>query len=179
MKKLKFLTVIVLGLIVGLIHLRMESKMYPKNESLSLLDSAKTLGIPRNADCIQMFESIEKWSEFYKIPKTYAYGIAYEETRYEGPFHWNYNPAQASGAGAVGPMQIMLETARRNNRDNVSREKLRTDIEYNVMTSMKVLRKLHNKYGDWKTVFGCYNTGRPLINGYAHRVYNHVIDWKR
>ena len=91
MKKLKFLTVIVLGLIVGLIHLRMESKMYPKNESLSLLDSAKSLGIPRNADCIQMFESIEKWSDFYNIPKSYAYGIAYEETRYEGPLHWNYN----------------------------------------------------------------------------------------
>jgi hypothetical protein len=42
---------------------------------------------------------------------------------------------------------------------------------------MKVLRKLYNKYGDWKTVFGCYNTGRPCVNGYAVRVYNHQINW--
>lgn len=129
--------------------------------------------------CMQMYFHIERYADSFNIPKRYAYGIASAETGYRGPFHWNYNPGQASGAGAVGPMQIMLETARRNNKDNVSREKLRTDIEYNVMTSMKVLRKLYNKYGDWKTVFGCYNTGRPIINGYAHRVYNHVIDWKR
>ena len=43
--------------------------------------------------------------------KRYAYGIAYAETRYKGPFHWNYNPAQTSCVGAEGPMQIMLSTA--------------------------------------------------------------------
>jgi soluble lytic murein transglycosylase-like protein len=128
--------------------------------------------------CLQMYFNIEKYADSFNVPKRFAYGIAKAETGYRGPFHWKYDPAQGSSAGALGPMQIMLPTARSNNRDNVSRQRLRNDIEYNVMTSMKVLRKLYNKYGDWKTVFGCYNTGRPCINGYAQRVYNHQIDWK-
>ena len=31
---------------------------------------------------------------------------------------------------------------------------------------------LYDKYGNWKIVFGCYNTGRPCVNGYAEKVYN-------
>ncbi len=127
--------------------------------------------------CIQMYTYIEMYADTFDVPKRFAYGVARAETGYQGPFHWNYNPSQGSSAGALGPMQIMLETARRNNHDNVSRYKLRNDIKYNVRTSMLVLRKLYNKYRDWKTVFGCYNTGRPCVNGYAHRVYNHKIDW--
>jgi len=176
MKKLKFLTVIVLGLIVGLIHLKMESKIYPKNESLSLLDSAKSLGIPRNAACIQMFESIEKWSEFYNIPKNYAYGIAYEETRYGGPFDWKYNSSRTSPVGAVGPMQIMLATGKAMD-PSANRKRLLTDIDYNVQLSMKLLRHLHDRYGDWHKVFGCYNTGRPMVNQYSRNVASHKIEW--
>jgi soluble lytic murein transglycosylase-like protein len=126
---------------------------------------------------IQMYNYIKQYADSFDIPLRYAFGIANIETGYRGPFHLSYNHAQGSSAGALGPMQIMLETARRNNHDNVSRERLRNDIEYNVRTSMKVLRKLYNKYGDWKVVFGCYNTGRPCINGYSHRVYNHKINW--
>jgi soluble lytic murein transglycosylase-like protein len=129
--------------------------------------------------CMQMYFHIEQYADSFNVPKRYAYGVAAAETGYRGPFHWKYNHAQGSSAGALGPMQVMLETARRNNKDNVSRERLRNDIEYNVMTSMKVLRKLYNIYGDWKVVFGCYNTGRPCVNGYAQRVYSHQINWKQ
>ncbi len=129
--------------------------------------------------CMQMYFHIEQYADSFNVPKRYAYGIAAAETGYRGPFHWKYNHAQGSSAGALGPMQVMLETARRNNKDTVSRERLRNDIEYNVMTSMKVLRKLYNIYGDWKVVFGCYNTGRPCVNGYAQRVYSHQINWKQ
>ena len=128
--------------------------------------------------CLQMYFYIEKYADSFNIPKRYAYGIAFAETRYKGPFHWKYNHAQTSCVGAEGPMQIMLSTAHGNNKDNVSRERLRTDIEYNVRTSMKLLRKLHNIYGNWKLVFGCYNTGRPCVNGYAENVYNHKINWR-
>ena len=127
--------------------------------------------------CTQMYNYIKLYADTFDIPLRFAFGIASAETGYRGPFHWNYNHAQGSSAGALGPMQIMLSTARSNNHDNVSRERLRNDIEYNVRTSMKVLRKLYNKYGDWKIVFGCYNTGRPCVNGYAHKVYNHKINW--
>lgn len=176
MKKLKFLTVIVLGLLVGIIHLKMESKMELENESLSLIDSAKSLGIPRNAACIQMFESIEKWASFYNIPKNYAYGIAYEETRYGGPFHWNYEAKRVSPVGAVGPMQIMIATGKAMD-PSANRKRLLTDIDYNVKLSMKLLRHLHDRYGDWRIVFGCYNTGRPMVNQYAKNVASHKIDW--
>jgi soluble lytic murein transglycosylase-like protein len=75
-------------------------------------------------------------------------------------------------------MQVMVGTAKLVNHETVSASKLRNNIEYNVMTSMKLLRKLHNLYGDWKTTFGAYNCGYPCINGYAVQVYNHQINWK-
>ena len=53
-----------------------------------------------------------------------------------------------------------------------TKEELKNDIEFNVETSMKLLRHLHDKYGDWKIVFGCYNTGKSIVNQYAIDVYN-------
>jgi len=124
--------------------------------------------------CLQMFYNIEKFSKKYQIPRNYAFGIAYAETRYGGPFHWTYKHSQESFAGAIGPMQIMPSTADLMwPGKNISRKRLMQDIAFNVETSMKLLQKLHNKYGDWKTVFGAYNTGRPCVNGYAIMVYNY------
>lgn len=174
MNKVKFLLIAAIGLVaINLVsfqttEVKTNVEHIRANKKVSVTDPP----------CLQMYFYIEQYADSFNIPKRYAYGVANVETGYRGPFHWCYNPAQISSAGAVGPMQVMLATARHNNKDNVTKERLRTDIEYNVMTSMKVLRKLYDKYGDWKTVFGCYNTGRPIINGYAHRVYNHVIDWK-
>jgi membrane-bound lytic murein transglycosylase D len=125
-----------------------------------------------------MYYYIEKYADSFNIPKRFAYGIASHETGYKGPFHWHYNPSLTSSAGAVGPMQVMVGTAKLVNHETVSASKLRNDIEYNVMTSMKLLRKLHNLYGDWQTTFGAYNCGYPCINGYAVQVYNHQINWK-
>ena len=128
--------------------------------------------------CMQLYYNIERYADTFNIPKKYAYGIANAETSYKGPFHFEYNPHQTSCAGAVGPMQVMPSTARYLNKDQCTEDQLKNDIEYNVYTSMKLLRKLYDKYGDWKTVFGCYNTGRPCINGYAEKVYRYDFDWK-
>jgi soluble lytic murein transglycosylase-like protein len=127
---------------------------------------------------VKMFNSIEKYSKEYGIPLRYALGIAYVETRYQGPFHWNYRPAQKSIAGALGPMQIMPSTANSVWDRNIPRSELNSNIDLNVETSMKVLRRLYDKYKDWKLVFGCYNTGRPCVNEYANRVYNFNPDTK-
>jgi len=121
---------------------------------------------------VRMFSSIEKYAAKYDIPLRYALGIAYTETRYEGPFHWRYNPKQKSSAGALGPMQIMPSTANMIWGRSISRDELISNIDLNVETSMKLLRKLYDKYGNWKIVFGCYNTGRPCVNGYAEKVFN-------
>ena len=121
---------------------------------------------------IKMFNSIERFSAEYEVPLRYALGIAFIETRYQGPFHWGYNPEQKSSGGALGPMQIMPSTANLIWGEKIPHSRLISDIDFNIETSMKLLRKLYNKYGDWKIVFGCYNTGTPCVNEYANRVYN-------
>ena len=128
--------------------------------------------------CLQMYYYIEQYADSFDIPENYAFGIANSETGYNGPFHWSYNHKQLSSAGAVGPMQIMPATATMVNGNKVSKTKLKSDVEYNVRTSMKLLRQLYDKYGDWQIVFGCYNTGRPCVNKYAIKVYNYVPSWK-
>jgi soluble lytic murein transglycosylase-like protein len=129
--------------------------------------------------CLQMYDAITKYADMYSVPKRFAFGIAYAETRYCGPFHWEYKHTQTSCVGAIGPMQIMPSTGRLIWRDSTfTNHELMTDIDFNVHTSMKLLRKLYDKYGDWKIVFGCYNTGRPMINDYAIRVYNFEPNWK-
>jgi soluble lytic murein transglycosylase-like protein len=117
---------------------------------------------------LEMYENLEKYSNEYDIPKHVFYNIAYLETRYRGPFDWDYNPYLVSSAGALGPMQIMPSTADLICKENTSNKKLKTDIELNISISAKLLRKLYDKYGDWEIVCGCYNTGKPIINEYAH-----------
>jgi soluble lytic murein transglycosylase-like protein len=130
--------------------------------------------------CLQMYYAIKKYAEEYDIPINYAFGISYAETRYQGPFHWTYNPKQTSCVGAIGPMQIMLPTGKGMWKgQNVTREMLMNDIDFNVQTSMKLLRKLFNKHKNWKLVFGAYNTGRPCVNSYAIMVYNYDMNFKR
>lgn len=123
--------------------------------------------------CLRMYHFIELYADSFQIPRHYAYGIAYAETGYKGPLHWKYNHQQTSSAGAVGPMQIMPSTAKWINKEKVSVNRLRTDIEYNVMTSMKLLRYLYDKNQDWQLAFGEYNTGRPCVNKYAKKVYSY------
>lgn len=119
--------------------------------------------------CIQMCQAIDRYSKEFNIPKKYAYGIAFEETGFLGIKHRNYNPNQISSVGARGPMQVMPMTAKWMN-GKIPTDSMLFDIDYNVKTSMKLLRHLKNVYGDWKTAFGAYNTGRPCVNQYALNV---------
>jgi soluble lytic murein transglycosylase-like protein len=121
----------------------------------------------KSPKCIQMYEYIERYSDEYNIPKYVAYNVAFKETTYMGPFHWNYNPSRTSCVGALGPMQIMPTTSYSINKVKYPNEKIMNDIRLNIETSMKLLRKLHNRYGDWSLVCGHYNTGRPIVNEYG------------
>ena len=123
-----------------------------------------------SSNSIKMYEAIEKYSKIYKVPKYIAYNVAYKETRYRGPFHWNYKHYQESYAGAIGPMQIMLATAKApvySKGEVITKEKLMYDINLNVEISMRILRRNFEKTGSWKLACGKYNTGRPIINDYA------------
>jgi soluble lytic murein transglycosylase-like protein len=165
-----------IGIVVGAFAVTTFSVTKPESEEtleVRIPDSIDQ-GAPPS---LQMYKYIKAYADTFDIPLNYAFGIAYAETRYEGPFHWKYNPSQTSPTGAEGPMQILLSTARYLNKDLVSRERLRTDIEYNIKTSMGYLRRLHNRYKNWPIVFGYYNTGYPRVNDYAIRVTNHKLDW--
>lgn len=116
---------------------------------------------------IKMYESIEKYSTEYNVPSYIAYNLAYLETRYKGPFHWEYKHHQESYAGALGPMQIMPRTGDYLNGSSVDRFELMNNIDLNVRLSMKMLSNLYDKYGDWGIVCGYYNTGKPMVNNYG------------
>jgi soluble lytic murein transglycosylase-like protein len=165
-----------IGLVVGAVAITTFSVTEPEKniqQEIRIPDSIDQSSPPS----LQMYKYIKEYADTFDIPLKYAFGIAKAETGYNGPFHWEYNPNQTSSAGAEGPMQILLSTARYLNKDNVPRIKLRTDLKYNIRTSMGYLRRLYNRYKSWPIVFGYYNTGYPRVNDYALRVVNHKLNW--
>ena len=124
-------------------------------------------GKPNSPYSLQMYTSIEKYSKLYKVPKHVAYNVAYRETRYKGPFDWNYHGKLISSAGAKGPMQVMPSTANYISGKKISQKDLLHNIDLNVQISLKLLSKLHKQYKDWAVICGYYNTGLPIINDYA------------
>ena len=122
---------------------------------------------PNSPSCLRMYNSIEKYSKKYGVPKHIAYNVAYKETRYQGPFHWSYTPSHISSAAAVGPMQIITKWAHRFAGRRITQNELMTNIDLNVMVSMKMLQYGYKRYKNWSQALGAYNTGRPIINEYA------------
>jgi soluble lytic murein transglycosylase-like protein len=72
-----------------------------------------------------------------------------------------------SCVGALGPMQIMPGTAKMITKKHIDNNELMNNLNTNIEISMKLLNKLHKRYKDWSIVCGCYNTGRPIVNGYG------------
>ena len=135
------------------------------------IQEIKSVLIDNNSPSIKMKESIEKYCEQYDVPLYIAYNTAYKETTYRGPFDFKYKPHLTSSAGAVGPMQIMLATARFIHKDKkITRERLINDIDFNVHTGIKLLAHLHKTYGDWNLASGAYNTGKKMTNKYSEYV---------
>ena len=171
--KLKHWYLIIILAIVGLMYYNVNQRLDYFEERLDLADGTISL---------QMYESIEHWSDSFNIPKHIAYNVAYLETRYQGPFHFDYNPYQTSSAGAVGPMQIITRWARPYVRKRLSEKELKTNIDLNVKISMKMLRTWYSIYNDWTLATGAYNSGSPIRNEYA--IYassnkNYKNKWER
>lgn len=116
---------------------------------------------------LAMYEFIEHYSDSFGIPKYVAYNIAYQETGYRGPFHFNYNPYQTSNMGAQGPMQIIPLYAHKFAGKRVSSTELKNNLELNVIVSMKMLKEWYSIYHDWTLAAGAYNSGQPIKNDYA------------
>jgi soluble lytic murein transglycosylase-like protein len=125
------------------------------------------LDLVEGTTSLQMYNSLEFWSDSLKIPKHIAYNIAYLETRYQGPFDFDYNPYQTSSVGATGPLQIIPKYAHKFAGRKVSSKELCNNIDLNVMVSMKMLKKWYSIYHEWELAAGAYNTGQPIRNQYA------------
>ena len=145
-------------------------QQYPNNVEVNVIKKP-------SPPCVDLYFTIEKYADSFNIPKIYAFGVARMETGYRGPKHFKYNPSQTSTSNAVGPMQIKLNTARWVNKDSVTLSVLKNDIEYNVMTSLKYLRNLKDRFKTWEKALGYYNTGYPKPNEYAHKIINYKLDW--
>jgi soluble lytic murein transglycosylase-like protein len=125
------------------------------------------LDLAAGTTSLQMYESLERWSDSFGIPKHIAYNVAYLETRYQGPFDFDYEHRKISSAGAQGPMQIITRWAQPYVRKRVTAKELRNNIDLNVMISMKMLRKWYSIHHDWTLACGAYNSGQPIRNAYA------------
>lgn len=143
-----------------------------------IIGSVDSTQIEKANASIQMYYYITKYSREYDIPAEYIFSIAYSESRYQGPWHTEYKHAVSSRSGALGPMQILPSTARAVYQKPITNTQLKSDIRINVLISIMLLRRLHNKYDNWGLVFGAYNTGRPCINQYARKILSKQYIWK-
>lgn len=149
-----------------------ENKLSKSDSLVFPYDSVKTLKFYENAldvSC-KTYIFLERWGTYWDIPMTIVLSIAKMETGYKGPSHLEYNPQQTSYADAIGIMQLMLSTAHmmwNGDKSYITKERLLSDVELNVYLGTKLLRYLYNIHHDWKIVCGIYNTGKPIVNGYA------------
>jgi hypothetical protein len=161
-KNISLFSILIISIIVIVSYF--SKKEYVENNHTYIGGMGDDLSLPVS---LKMYDIIEELCDTYDIPKHIVYNIAFLETRYEGPFDWDYNPYLTSDSGAEGPMQIMPSTANGIHNCNIDRKTLRTNLNLNIETSMKLLQRLFDKYGDWSLVCGSYNTGRPIINNYT------------
>lgn len=170
-KRLKDWCIVVLLTILTILYLNLQNEVSSiKTQNIEI---SKKLGIVS----IRMYESIEKYSDSFKVPKYIAYNVAYQETGYRGPLHWDYNPKQISSANAVGAMQIIPKYAHYYAGRRVSEQELLSNVELNVFISMKMLRYWYDIHHNWMLACGAYNSGRPITNEYARYAASN-LDYK-
>lgn len=179
MKKLKVITIIISLILCCILYIKCS---YNENDDFIVIQGNSNIYFKKQIDkndppCLQMYHFITKHAKKYNIPLDYAFGLAYQETRYQGIFHWKYNHKQISSTNALGPMQIIPSTADGIWKRKVDRDSLKNNIELNVETSMKFLRLLKDRYKEWPKVFGYYNTGQILVNQYALNIINKNYKW--
>lgn len=168
MRKIKPIIAIQLWFLVISLSFGVMYYFYQKQIEENKLEQLLIMGSKENSPpCLRMYYSIEKYSKQYGIPKHVAYNVAYMETRYQGPFHWNYHPNHISSANAVGPMQIITKYAHKYAGKQVTPNELMKNIDMNVMVSMKMLKKWYSLYHDWGLACSGYNTGQKMMNGYG------------
>lgn len=73
----------------------------------------------------------------------------------------NFNPRAVSRKGAMGLCQLMPETARRLGVKDPF------DVDENLNAGAKLLKKLYQKYRNWKLALAAYNAGERAVEKYG------------
>ena len=171
MNRIKIVTVLILLAII------IAKLSWTSHLTMNEINSMNESEFIHSSPSIQMYFYIKQYAEEYKIPESYAFAVAFQETGYKGPLDLNYDHKQTSKTGALGPMQIMPATARYVEGREIKHSDLKSNIRLNVEISMKLLRKLKDQYGTWGLAFGAYNTGKPIVNQYAENVLKKQYFW--
>lgn len=120
---------------------------------------------------LKVYHSINKYAPKYNVPFNIAFGIVREETGYKNPLDFTYIHSQTSSAGAEGPFQFIMSTAKYVANDHsLTRIEVRHNTELNAKLSMQYISYLYSRYKSWNVALGYYNTGYPVINSYALRI---------
>jgi soluble lytic murein transglycosylase-like protein len=174
--KVKFILVFILGAVSYLcIDIYQDAKETAGNTQVDTLSESEVV---HSSPAIQMYFYIKKYSKKYGVPEDYAFGVAYNESRYRGPLHFSYRTKDlVSSTGALGPMQIIPRFAPHFVGRHLHKNELRDNIELNVMVSMKMLKKWRSISPNWETALGGYNTGHLAVNEYARSIIRK--DYKR
>lgn len=137
----------------------------------------------------------KEYSKIYNIPSGMLESLLYQESKFNKN-DVNYNAHVVGDHGkSFGPGQIQLPTAKSVWADSdviITDKKLKYDLQFNVETAAKLLRKLYNDYKPiykndekktWLAAFTCYNTGsgsfeknNRRFNNYSFEVYNRYLE---
>ncbi len=107
------------------------------------------------------FEKMKSWGKPYFdlynqiLP---LYGIPLE-LKYLSVIESSLNPGTISWAGAVGPWQLMPDEAQRFGLRRTAYTDERMDFYKSTHAACKLIKELHETFGDWLLVIAAYNGG--------------------
>lgn len=146
-----------------------------------------------NSHVEEVIQYTQEYSEEYGIPEELMKSIFYFESKFFEE-NDNYNAYVVGDDGrSLGVGQVQLPTAKfvwkNDTTVEVSKNKLRYDIKFNIQTAFKYVyylqNRLKNKYTTekslWLAVLTSYNAGEGYLiknkkfNGYAYKVYDRYI----
>jgi peptidoglycan lytic transglycosylase D len=122
-------------------------------ENWSDLQSMRTWGRP-------YFNLIENILTQYGLPS---------ELKYLAVIESNLKPTAVSWAGAVGPWQLMPQTARDLGLKVTRQHDERKNYIKSTRAAAMYLRDLYNELGDWLLVIAAYNSGTAHVYHAIHR----------
>jgi membrane-bound lytic murein transglycosylase D len=91
------------------------------------------------------------------------------ELKYLAVIESNLKPTATSWAGAVGPWQLMPQTARDLGLKVTRQHDERKNYNKSTVAAAKYLRDLYNELGDWLLVIAAYNGGTAHVYHAIHR----------